>query len=412
MFLLLATLLVAGARPVGGAAPPRNLIRLTFAEAVASAIGNHPEVLGARARLEAREVADRRMTDLTSDPEIQARPGYRFGQQDPNDGFDGTVTVQQRFNLDGLGEARRAAAEEERGAAGRRLAFLEREARAEAAKRWLQVFSLERSLTLYRVLVDDADALAKLAARALELGAGRRPELARARAFAAKSRLEAHDAEGRLFEAGLALSRALGAASGPILARGELPNFEALVDPEELVKGARASPEVEAAETEVRAALERARVADAAQGLEVVGGAGLGHEPPGDLVPSLSLGLTLPAFRRNQREVALARGEAASARVEVQRALRAARRMRIRALHEVEHVGETVRLLAEDLLPALEDAYEASKIAYELEAEPIRRVIEARIDLVEGQIRLVHAEAARVASLYALLLLAGGDGEP
>jgi outer membrane protein TolC len=362
-------------------------------------------VAAVRARARARQDADAAIGPLAHDPQLSTQPGHRFGKNPTNDGLDGQVSISQRINLEGLARLRAEAARAERRTLAERTALLRREVRARAGARWLEAWALERVLVLRRALAEDAQTLLAQTARALELGAADRRSLALARAFAAESRLRAHETEGQLYEGRLALADALGEGA-PVAASGELPDLE--VRPPEgprLAAAAETSPEVRAARAATNAERERVRELSATGGWELVAGAQLGREPPGDIITWGLLGITIPVFDKNRREVARAEAAAAERATRADGTLRAARRARYRAAHEVEHREETLRLVAGGLQPAREEALAASRRAFELGAEPLRRVIEARSALAEVEIEVVSARAALVAARHALRLL-------
>lgn len=390
----LSALLVAPGAPETGS-------RIDF-EAALAAAETRPEVQAVEARRRVRSELDRGLGALTNDPYVQVQPGYRFAPVEANQGFDGMVTVQQQFNLEGWGNVRRAAAATERTALGHRVLAARRSARREAARAWLQTWALARELELRRRMLEDAQTLQAKTERALELGMSSRVEQAQARAHLARARLEVLDAEGRWFESGLGLAAACGRAEGPLFAEGPLPR---LAPPQSEVLEVDEDPELLVARAEARAASQRMEEAAAQEGWQILTGLNLMHEPTEQIVPSATLGLTLPVSGRNRRETAERAADRAAAEREVSAAAMAMRRLRIRALHEVEHTQSVSHQYQQHLLPARREEVDALARELELGGTSFRRVLDARTRLLEAEVDAVSATARHHAAVFELKLL-------
>ena len=273
-------LCLAAARP----APDHGATRIGF-EAALAAAETRPEVRATEARVNARAELDDGIGALATDPYVQLQPGYRFAPSENNRGFDGMVSVQQSFNLEGWGPARRRAAAAERAALGHRVLAVRRSARREAARAWLQTWALMQELELRRRMLADAQTLMQQTERRFELGMGRRVERAQASAFSAQARLDVLNAEGRLFESGLALAAACGRGEGPLFPEGPPPSAELPADVVDQL-GIEDDPEVLAARAQVDAAQERQEEAAAQDGWQLLTGLNLMHEPREQYVPS------------------------------------------------------------------------------------------------------------------------------
>ncbi len=376
---------------------------MTFEEALAASIVA-PEVEAVRATFRERVERDDGIGGLTSDPKIEVVPGYRFGTPTSNDGFDGAFGVSQSFNLSGYGSARQRAATEERDLLGIETRLAELYAQAAAGRAWLSARARTIELELHHDLVREADDVLRIALRRSELGMGGKIELAQARAFAARTKLQQLDAEGRAFDAELDLAAAVGAETGPVVARGDEPDFLE-PDIDEVFMGAAASPERARAERRLAAARAREKEAAKQGGFELQSGAFLATEPPGDLIPFAVLGLRVPAFDGNRRAAAQSAGLRAEAAVEVDAASRTARRRRAEMAHELTHARAVEQLHRDELLPALRAESSAIAKQFELGDAPLRLVLLARLRLLEGEIALVRAhERYKVATFDVVLL--------
>lgn len=383
---------------------------ISFEEALAAA-EQHPAVLARMARLETREAFDDELAGIAMDPSIQVRPGYRAAApRGGKDGLDGSISLQQSFSLHDWGGARRSAAQAERIALGHDVDAVLRAARRRAARAWLNTWIRGRAYALRQKLVADAEQLMAQMDRRFELGMGRKLEHAQARAFLAQAELDLLEAEGQLFEAELELAAACGRADGPLFAIGPLPEADLPPDLHETL-GIESDPEVRAARASRAAARERQLEAAAQDGWQILTGLNVATEPPGDIISSATLGLTLPVAGRNVRSTSERAAERAAAEHDEDATTLAMRRLRIDAVHEVEHTRSVAETFGEKLLPARRAEVEALERELELGGVPLRRVLDARIRLLEAEIGAASAEGRAHAAAFDLELLIQSDRE-
>ncbi|MGF1509937.1 MAG: TolC family protein [Myxococcota bacterium] len=403
MSILGAVLL--GAALVSQKAPPT----ITFRAALKAA-EQHPEVRAARERSKARKLYDEGLGALATDPFLQAQPGVRFGRSDVNDGFDGSLLLQQSFSLEGWGSARRAAAEAERWFLREQIQSMLRERRRLAGTTWLAAWAERSELNLRDRLVDSARTRLIQAERSLELGAARSTEVAEARSFVAEAELARLDAEGRWFEMRVALAAACGAET-PLLAPSiELPELE--VFEEDGPRDVDMDPVVQSARARARATELQVEEASAQEGWQLLAGAGVAREPPGDIIPYLNLGVTLPFFGRNRRQTASRAADQAAARTTASAATRGVGRTYALAIHEVAHTRETLELLQSKLVSGRRDHAKALRRAFALGQVPLRSVLESEQALVEAEIRAARARVDHLAARFeAKMLFSFRDAE-
>lgn len=406
MSVLLLTVLAA---PHLGESPAAS--RLTF-EAALEAADRHPAVRAARARLSARRVLDDGLGALATDPQVIVQPGVRFAAPGGGrDGLDGSVGLQQSFNLHDWGGARRDAAAAEREVLHHRTDAVLRAARRRAARVWLQTWELAQELELRHRMQDEAAALMRQADRRVELGMGQRLEHAQARAFLAQARLRVLDAEGRLFEAGLDLAAACGESSGPVYTSEDLP--ELALPPDLRARlDIDHDPEVLTARARTHAARERTTEAAAQDGWQLLTGVQVATEPPGDVISSATLGVTLPVSGRNRRSTAQQGADQAAARDEEDATVLRMSRMRAGALHEVEHTRDVASLYRSDLIPARREEVAALTRELELGGVPLQRVLDARIRLLDAEIEAARAEGRYRAAIFDLKMILSSEEEP
>jgi len=409
--MLHLVLTLASAIPTAGV-PQRSLLgaeSVGFEQALKLAAA-HPDVEAARRRLGERARRDDGIGPLATDPRLQVQPGYRIAPPSRSDGLDGRIDLQQRFNLEGWGGARREAARAERVALAHRIRALDRAARRRAAGAWLEAWVQKEALKRRRAMLDEAREIERQTARRFELGMIRKQERVRMRAFVAQARLDVLDAEGRLFERGIALAAACGRGEGPLFAEGTLPSADLPPRVQAMLEVER-DPEVQAARAQVEAAERRSEEATAQDGWQVLTGLGVAREPPGDYIPSATLGVTLPVSGRNRRASSERAADRAAAESVESATTLAMRRLRIAALHEVEHTGAVMRLYSSELVPARRDEVRVLTREFEVGAVPLRRVLDARLRLLDAEIASAQAHGRYHAAAFDLALLVRSDEE-
>ena len=382
---------------------------ISFSAAL-SAAELRPEMRSVEARLRTRRALDDGLGRLASDPTLQLSPGYRVAPEGNPSGLDASVGIQQSLNLEGWGQARQQAAAAEQEVLAHRASAVRRGLRRNAAQAWLRVWTLSHELELRRRMFEDARTLEEQSRRRLELGMGRRTEVAHAHGFVARARLDFLDAEGRLFDAAIALATACG-GDGPMFTEGGPPR----VAPPSLdaeILDVSIDPEVLAARKEVDAATRREKEASAQDGWQISTGLSLTHEPREQFISAATLGLTLPVSGRNRRAHAARAADRAAAEQARSAAELSMRLLRVRAIHEVEHSRQVHGEYVSSLVPALNEELAALERELELGAVALRQVIDARMRLLDAELAASRAHAQLHAASFDLSLLVAGELEP
>lgn len=367
-----------------------------------------PDVQGARRAVSEQRALAGAIGPLAHNPQLTVQPGVRLAQPDAR-GFEIQASLTQSWSLAGLGEARREAVRAEGGAlaaAARARALSQRLA---AARVWIDLWEAQRLLAVARREAEVAAELLSAVEKAAAAEAATRADVADARAYLAEARLQGIQAEGEVTERSLALSRELAdAGAAPLAAAGELP--APALPPEgrwaSLVQRAGRLPEVEARQLEARA--ERARLVEerAARGAQLSLGVAVQRDQPSGFVVYGLAGVTLPVFDAGERERSAIAGRAATLEGQAARA-RSDGRAELRwALHEVEHSGEVLAAVRDQLLPAVEEGIAARERIYRAGDATLLEVLQGRRQGLAARGRLEQARAREAwARVKAWLLL-------
>jgi cobalt-zinc-cadmium efflux system outer membrane protein len=397
-----------------------------------------PAAEAPRRALRARERGDVDIGGTADATHVMVQPGALVAPRDQQ-GFELQINVNQGWNLADLGGARRRAAAEERRA-------LAAEARAEAlrgriaaARRWIDLRTLERLDALLEQQVALAERRVALAERALGAGVLTAGDVADARASAAEVAQQRLSVEGSRFEAATQLALAMGrdAVGHPELLRegaeraddahpgaaylrteGPMPAPELPPLPSLRARLASLEDLPQVARTRLAAAAARAREAEAAAeyGPVLQLGSQIERAAGGSWILFGFANLTFGAFGWERRAASRARAETERAAERVREARLEARAELVNAVHEVEHARRALAALESRLLPALERLRERRERALEAGEETVFAVLEAQRRLLVARQELVRARGARVwAEVRMWLFLAelerGGEPE-
>jgi len=261
--------------------------RVAYAEAL-ERVDAAPDVAQAAAAVTLRREAPR-PGFFTSNPQLTAQPGLRSdnGQLGP----EGQLTLQQAFNLNGLGAARVQVVEREVEFARAEQRVLRQERRLAVSVAWLTLWAAQEAAnTAHDEERVSKDLVARLT-RAAETGAGTKVELAAARAFAAEAAALHLEWEGRRVEAGAALAELLGLEE-IAEANGPLPELAARDE-----ATPRALLRVEQAKGALSAEEARAREVTAQWGPQLQVSLQGGREAPSQWFGNFGLGRTRPSSR-------------------------------------------------------------------------------------------------------------------
>lgn len=368
--------------------------QVTFEEAIALS-QRAPRLEGARGELEARRREDADLAGTSQGVAIQATPGARvLSEQDR--GFEGQLTVTHSWNLGDLTGARRRAAAAERGVLSAEARAVALEARLDAARRWIELWRLDR---LERVVRAERELAARFVAhteRALRAGVATAMDESEAGAYAAEVLSRALTLEGQRHEASLALALAMARPpSAALRPRGPLPSPALPDDPAPYLRAVDELPAVAVERLAARAA--RAHEAEAAASYAPIFGAGvqLQRESPSGFIAQGVLTLSVPLMDQGQRQRSVARGEAARREgARAQARLEAARELSL-AVHDVEHQRRELAALRERLLPSLTRLVERREAALRAGESTVFEVAAARRRLLEARGREIEAAAAR-----------------
>lgn len=386
----------AGAQPDG----------VTFDEALS--LGERSPAVEARRReLGAREAGDRGIGGTATAPSLNVMPGAVLAP-DQERGFDVQVSFTQGWNLGDLGGARRGAARREREALDAEVRAQALRARIEAARRWIELATLQR----LEVVLGEQRAVAgrrvERARRALELGAGGASDLASAEAMDAQVDRRAAELEGERFDAASRLALAMGRAGAERLsARGPWP-APALPDLREarrLAEDLDELPEVAVRRLMASAARAREEEARARYAPVLSAGAQLERSSTDAWVLYGIAGLTFNAFGQERRAGSLAHAEAERLDAELDTARLRAQAEIERALHEVEHARRLARALDESLVPALDTLVERRERALAAGEETLFALLDARRDRLLAREAQARARGARTWAAVKLWLL-------
>jgi len=364
---------------------------ITFDQALALG-ATTPEVDEPRDMLEARQEGDEKMGGTAEATHLVFMPGALISPSDAR-GFDMQATITQGWNVRGLAGARRESASHEREALAATVRARALRARLDAARRWIDLATLTRVAESLDIRISGLKALVAQRERALASGVGTSPDVIEARAMLAELRQHRLEIEGDQFAAATQLAVAIGREPEQDLLQtaGDspdppLPDEDAIRRRIATVDGA---PDVAVEQLRATAARARAIEASAEYGPVFTLGAQGERGALGTWVAYGITGITFrgPGHERRLTSIAEARAAGATAKTE-------STRLQVRAeleqaLHEVRHSSEVLRLLEEDMLPALERLVDSRERAVALGEESYVAVLEAR-DRVSTAIEAAH----------------------
>ncbi|MEE2879345.1 MAG: TolC family protein [Pseudomonadota bacterium] len=322
-------------------------------------------------------------------------------------GFDDaetTLAVGQTLRLGNKRRLEQQAARSRQMLGEAECAVLLREAELEAALAYADLVAAIETRALAKEAATLGETLAEVSRKRVEAGEAAPPDLARARADAARLKAEASGASALVEQTGYMLAALWGAS--------ELENIAsasaiALSDGEtEAPSGEH--PRLKAAEA-AEALGQRLEAFEAAQALpDLDVSAGLKRfEATGDSALVAGVSVALPIFDRNRNAAAAARYRTDAARVSaqgVEARLLAEQRSAIARLKAAE---TRLGLLREEALPSALQAFDAALQGYRIGRFDLDQTINARSALVETQLALIAAERERNRASLTLRSLIG-----
>ncbi len=317
-FVLAAAPLCASAQAANGAAP------LTLSEAMRRAETAHPAVLAREAQLAAADGTSRRAAALLyNNPELSGEGIRRRADPPVGSWSEWSVGIAQPFETGGQQARRREAATAGMDALRAEIEDVRRQARAEAATRFIAVLAAQRRLQLEQRSLDFAEATAQAVAKRRGAGEDTRLDANVALVEAERARDALARASERLVEARSELATALQLppAALPDVA-GELGTAIGAGLPyslDQLLASAQTVPRQRALSAREDAARARLGVERASRYPDVTVGVHVGREGPGDgreRIAIVSLSVPLPIFNRNDAAIGQAATDMAQAEIE------------------------------------------------------------------------------------------------
>ena len=374
---------------------------LAFSDALARA-ERAPAVQASREVSAERARYGKELSRLTANPVLSVQPGVR----DMNTGGTGAevyLGLSQRFNLGGLAGKRRDTvalemAEDEASTRATRLTV-----RRTVAEAWLACWQAQEELRAAEQEGALARQLVAQLATLVQAGEATHVELEQARAWQAEAHVVELSARGRGFEAGMALSRALGSeqpqpeAVSDDLPSIDLPDLAVLAQRRDVLEGVAA---VELARTTAQAERARLEEVHAARAPTMAVGAMGWREGGGDLAAVATLEVELPAFEHGERERSVQAAAVARAAHAARATELGARLDRTLALHDVEHTGELLEAIEHELLVAAEAMAGAEQKRFDAREATARDLVIARRAVLKARLDMLHARVAHVLARF------------
>jgi outer membrane protein, heavy metal efflux system len=371
----------------------------TLDEAVAAAEQRNPLLQTARAQARAAqgELDDARAAlrdnpDLTT--EIRRRALPQAGQEDVSR-RDAGVGLSQTFELGGQQRARRDAAEANQRAVNQTIEDARREVRAEAARRFVQVLSLQIRVRMENEALELLARSAASVAKRVEAGEDTRLDGNLASVEAERAANQVAQVREQLVQARVALSTflQLDPAVTPEAA-GELDPPPVSYTLDDLLKNAETRPALRALRAKEQSAHSRLDLERASVYPDLT--VGLFYSPEKavdgtDRITTLSFSLPLPLFRRNAAGIGRAAADADQVEIERRAAERRAQ-AEVRALWQrAESLRQRVERLRAVVVPALEENQQLSVKALRAGEIGLAQFLLVRRQVLDGERDLLDA---------------------
>jgi outer membrane protein TolC len=353
------------------------------------------------------------LSRMPFNPVLQLQPGYR-DLKTGGSGAEVYVSVMQRLSVSGLGKKRARSLDAELSHDEALRALARRVTRRHVASAWLAQWSAQTLQALAESEREGAARLVKDFERALSAGEATRVDLEQARAFVATAELNVLNAEGRVFETGIALTRSLGlTADGPRVVAAELPRIDVDGLQRNLAEHAARSPGALEAASRERVEAHKLEEITAAHRPGMAVGATAWREGGGDVAALLTWEIEIGAFDHGEREradqvaqVALAKGQRTQAVVDAHAA-------RVLALHEVRHTEAVLRATEQGSVTAAQALVDVQRARLEAGEGSADEWVRARRALLEAQAAAIEARAAHALARFTLSeLVSASDGSP
>ena len=405
-YLSIVALLVAPAVRADDERPRRAL---SFAQAV-DGVARSKAVVAAQQAWESKAaLVESDVPGRLGNPTVTVLPGWRVTPEGDR-GLDLQLGASLPVRHANVGAASRRAQRAEQAWWKERARTRLTERRINAARAWIEAWRARGALRLANERLVIADSLADASARALELRASTRADVAAARSYVAEARLQAIHAEGELYEAEVVLASEAGLAPGsrarahaalPTPPLGRLPRVEAVLD---------GLPAVALARLNQRAAAGRAAELLSQQSAQTSLSLQLQRESPDAWIAFAGAMITLPWQRRGQRALAESRAVSRWAASDLALAQRDGARALEIAFHEVEHTEEVLRAIESEALPRAVELVNASRELHQAGEITTRELLLAEQRAHQFELLAVHARADMAwARVLAWLLLTAAE---
>ena len=364
----LAIALAASTTTPAIAQVPGTTAPLTIAEAMRLAEAAHPSVRGREAQLAAAEGQRREASALLfNNPELSTERTRRRADVPAGTSSDWGIGVSQPLETGGQQAMRREASAAVLGALSAEIDEVRRQARFDAATRFLAVLAAQRKVQLEQRSVDLFDGSAQAVAKRRAAGEDTRLDANVALVEAERARNALALAGERLAEARSELATAvrLPPSALPEVSGkpGSLAADSLSYSLDQLLAAAQAQPKQLARDLREAAARARLSVERANRYPDVKVGLHVGREGPGDArerLTSLSISVPLPIFKRNDAAIGQALTEVAQAEIERASTVRDAQALVRQLWSRLTSQRERIQRLQRVMLPASADNQQLS----------------------------------------------------
>jgi outer membrane protein TolC len=378
---LFLTLTLAATATGPACAEPMSL------EASLAQVEHQPLLRGYASAASAQAGFGDRISRLHGQTSAQLTPGVRwfpFDQLRP----EGNVGLQHSAVIADLGGARRRVNDAEVSALAARADAELVERRLAVAVRWVQLWSAQEGVALADKQLEAARALEEKLIGARALNASSQAELLWARTRRQRRQLELIDAEGEVSEAGLALASAIGCA-----APAELRVIGTPWSPPSAKTAAPTTDSAAAAALRAHRTAVRERQALAALKQRPTASLGLSAEVDGaNTVRTLvGLGGSWSLFEGDYVARGQTAAEEALLTAQLDHVGLEQRHLFAALAHEIEHQGEVITLVEEQLLPDLRALEAVHQTAFDVGEATLADLAQAKSARVDAERNLLTA---------------------
>lgn len=394
--MLLAYLPILDARAADAAPLDRSTAPITLVQALQRAEAHHPLFASWRARERAAQ-ARHLQAGLKPSPELglTVENAFGTGALSGYTGAETTLSFSQLIERGGLLDRRvdRAAAERDLLIGAGEIARLD--LRAEVARRFVHVLSDQAQLGITHQATVLAQETLDEVTRRVEAARAPLAERSRSRVSLERARLEEEHAEHELLSSRRHLAAAIGSMQadfGP--AEGDLMTLPPVADFEVLLARLQAAPDVLRFASAARLRESELRLAQARRTAGLRLGAGLRRlENSDDL--GLVFSASLPLFASSRERGNLAEAEAHIEQIgpDREQAMLLAQAQLYELYQELNHARLEVNTQRERVLPAVEEALEQTRFAYERGRYSLLELRNAQIEWATQHRRLIQAAA-------------------